>query len=303
MRTLLVVAVLALAGPAAAHDYWLVPSEHVVTSDRDVPVAMYVGENLVIEDEFGFERARTPRVNHVHHGQIDDLRNRSPDNVRPMLQLPVRGAGGHLLAIDRVPATVELDAAKFETYLREEGLDHVIAERARRGEAAARGRERYQRYIKTLVQHGSTRDDTYARVLDQTLEIIPEADPSFLAPGAKLPVRVMFRGQPLAGVRVAALSRNTEGVVVVRSAAYRTDANGRAQIAIDRRGTWLVRAVHMHRCEQGCAQVEWDSYWGAYTFANTAAAPAGSDHTQRYAIIVVAILALACIGWFLAGRR
>lgn len=31
-------------------------------------------------------------------------------------------------------------------------------------------------------------------------------------------------------------------------------------------GAWVVRAVHMQRSE-GCSDVQWESFWTAYSFA------------------------------------
>lgn len=261
--------VLLASSPAVAHDYWLAPTTHALAEDGEVSVSVLVGERLVAEEDRPFEGVRTPRLELVHQGAGTDLAPLQVEAAVPAMRVPLVGPGGHLLVVDRVPAELELPAAKFEAYLRDEGLDHVIAERARRGESSRPGRERYRRNLKALFQVGAARDEAFGTAVDQAFELIPEVHPAFVAPGDVLPVRVLFRGRPLAGHRVEVLSRGAPGeggVSVVGAARYTTDAEGRVRIAIDRRGDWLIRAVHMVRC--GCADVDWESYWAAYTFGN-----------------------------------
>jgi uncharacterized GH25 family protein len=255
---------LAAAAPAHAHDYWMVPSELVVPGDRDVTVSLFVGEDFVAKSEKPFERARFTKLVHLHGGATEDLAGAGVDGSIPMVRLPLRGAGGHLIVVERNPSRIELPADRFETYLRHEGLGAVIAERARLGESGKPGRERYSRYLKTLIQVGRARDQTAVAITGQPLEIIPEADPVFVEPGGTLAVTVRFRGRFLAGARVEAFSRSGADI---RGATYTTDAAGRIPVTIDRRGVWLLRMVHMIRCE-ACPDVDWESFWSSYTFAS-----------------------------------
>lgn len=278
-------AIALLASPAIAHDFWLAPSELVLDGDREVTISLLVGEGLVAEQEKPFDPGRFPRLVRLHAGRTEDLIGSAVANAKPMLRLPVRGAGGHLLVVDRSPSRIELEPKKFEAYLREEGLEAIIGERAKLGESTKPGRERYSRNLKALIQVGATRDETYRTVLDQTLELVPESNPAFIEPGGTLSVVVRFRGKPLAGAELEAFGKGPGGT---GKASHRTDAAGRVKVAIDRRGTWLLRLVHMERC-QACPDADWESFWTAYTFGNgeptaagaapaagSAAAPAGA---------------------------
>jgi hypothetical protein len=35
---------------------------------------------------------------------------------------------------------------------------------------------------------------------------------------------------------------------------------------LDHSGEWLIRLVHMRRCAADCAEIDWESFWGAYSF-------------------------------------
>jgi Domain of unknown function (DUF4198) len=300
-RGLIVAAIVATASRAHAHDFWMAPSEHVVAGDRDVTISLFVGEGLVPEEEKPFVRARFARLSHLHAGSVEDLFGSAVEEARPMLRVSLRGEGGHLIAVDRNPTGIELEPRKFEAYLREEGLNAVIAERARLGESSKRGRERYSRYLKTLVQVGGARDETYGVSLGQQLELVPEANPVFVEPGGTLSIVVRFRGQPLPGAQLEAFSKGEGGV---RKAGYTTDAAGRVRVAIDRRGAWLIRSVHMVRCES-CSDADWESFWAAYTFGSASESAQGASPlgALRVVAMIAAAAAVLAVAYFLRRRR
>ena len=104
-------------------------------------------------------------------------------------------------------SAVELDAAKFETYLKEEGLETISALRAKRGQTAASlksVKEVFSRCAKALIPVGGGGAGA-ERVLGLTLELIPEKDPTQLAAGAELPLRLLYLGKPLAGALLTAM--------------------------------------------------------------------------------------------------
>ena len=127
-----------------------------------------------------------------------------------------------------------------------------------------RGPERYQRYLKAFVQVGDEADGLSMRVLGQRLEVVPERDLATVQVGERLGVRVLFEGRALAGAQVEAFARTGERTPAAQAVV--TDATGRAEFTVSATGTWLVRTVHMQRCI-GCEQVQWESFWAAYSFA------------------------------------
>jgi uncharacterized GH25 family protein len=175
----------------------------------------------------------------------------------------VAGAGTYLVAVERRPQLIKLGADKFTRYLAEEGLAGIMEQRKRLGETKLPGRERYSRYLKCLLQAGDRLDDTYKTVFGQRLEIVPEANPFGLRRMDSLPVRVLFEGKPLAGVKVSAHHRTA---AKTRTLTAVTDGEGRANFRLDRSGPWLVRLVHMRRCADR-KEADWESFWGALTFA------------------------------------
>ena len=222
------------AWPALAHDYWMVPSELVVPGEREVSVSLYVGEAFAAEQEKAFERARFTRLAHLHAGKTEDLLGGAVEGAVPMVRLPLKGEGGHLIGGERNLARIEMQPAEFKEYVEHEGLTGVSLS----GDSGKPVRERYTRFLKTLVQVGRGRDETFKTVLGTPLELVPEVNPVFLEPGGQLLVSVLYRGRPLAGARVEALSKVGRDV---RETGYTTDTAGQILVNVDRRGTWLLR--------------------------------------------------------------
>ncbi len=158
-----------------------------------------------------------------------------------------------LLVAGRNARILTLGAEKFETYLREEGLDAIVADRLARGESGRVGRERYTRYLKLLV--GPRSQLLAKRHFDQRLEIALESD----AGAGPVQATITFDGEPLRDVAVTAFVR---GAKSTNAQKQRTNLDGK--VTFDRaRGLWNIRLVHMRRC-YGCVDAEWESFWGSF---------------------------------------
>lgn len=265
VSSLIIVAASLSPSLALGHDYWLQPASLRLKREGPVDIGLFVGERLTPETEKVFEPERYPRAEVVHGSRTRSLveGGRKP-GAKPIFRATLEGTGGHLIVVDRTASQIELAADKFTRYLQHEGLDGIVAERAKRGESKKPGRERYRRCLKSLVQIGRERDRTYATRTGQTLELIPQSDPAFARPGDVIEVRAEFRGKPLVGAQLQAVSVAKGSSQV---ATYRTDARGRARVKVDRLGRWALRLVHMVRCAD-CDGVDWESFWTTYTFQN-----------------------------------
>jgi len=259
-------AALLLGSGAHAQTSWMVPRTPVVASAleaHDIPVSLFVGDDFVAGEERAFEPSEAARLILLHGGQSVALPSTTKGAI-PFAHVPIQVEGGYLLILDRSPAVIERPASTFEEYLRREGQGAVLSERARRGETASPGRERITECLKAFIEVGNGRDEAFDRSVGQRLELIPGNDPVLMKPGRTLQVLVQFRDVPLAGARVDALSRVGADV---RSKSYTTDEHGMVYVQIDRPALWLMRLVHVVRCE-GCKDADWDSTWASYVFAS-----------------------------------
>jgi uncharacterized GH25 family protein len=245
-----------------AHDYWLEPDSFRPRPDETLALRLFVGEKLTSEAERSFQKKPTLKFQLLSAKKTVDLLPTGTEDKTPVARLVPKDDGTYLIALERDAHLIKLDAKKFNDYLTEEGRDSILEARRKAGEEKTDGRERYRRYLKSLIQVGDRRDDTFKKILGQKLEIVPQANPYDLKPGDALPVLLLFEGKPLAGVRIESHCRVGDKVTTQTAV---TGKDGIASVKLDGAGTWLVRLVHMRRCADR-EEADWDSFWASFSF-------------------------------------
>ena len=168
-------------------------------------------------------------------------------------------APGAYLGVAMVSAqTIEMKGQEFTDYLKEEGLEPIIAARNTAGETDKTTKERYARYAKIALRNGPGPGLHLTRASGLRAEFIPASDPTTVRAGGTLSVQLLAAGKPVADAAVSAVS----GEQAIRA---QTDKDGRVTFTIDRSGAWLIKTVHMVRLPQP-AEAEWESYWVTLAF-------------------------------------
>ncbi|MBM3765735.1 MAG: DUF4198 domain-containing protein [Acidobacteria bacterium] len=253
---------LTLSAAAFAHDLYLMPAKFSVTPGETLRVAFENGDGFPAGDSsVKPERLRDTRL-HSNSGQSEFTGIiEQPKRTAASVRAP--GEGTAILTARTIPNFIELDAAKFRSYLEHENLQHIVKLRDVRGESAKPGRERYSKYVKSLITVGRG-DEHFKHRTGLTIEIIPEADPAALRVGDRIPVQVLFRGQPAGDIAVesAWLANGKAKMEVIG----RTDRDGRISIPILGSGPHRLHAIVMERCADEAA-ADWESFWASLTFA------------------------------------
>ena len=247
MRLLLLAAAL-VSSPVLAHDFWIEPSAYTPGAGELVTLKLWVGEHLGGET--------LPR-NETLIDWFSAIRGgvQAPvlgiDGSEPAGVLRPQAPGGVVIAYRSLRSAALLPPEKFQAYLALEGLPPVRP-----------GREVFSRCAKSLLAVGGRGDPTMTKPVGLTLELVPEADPYTLTTGARLTVRLLYLGKPLAGAMVMALdATDAQSPQQVRS-----DPQGRASFTLPRAGAWLIKAVHMIRAPRD-AGADWESFWASLTFS------------------------------------
>jgi hypothetical protein len=284
--SLLAAALFATATAALAHEFWLQPASFRVAVGAAVPLRLLVGEGF--KGEIWPRPTRRVRrfVRFGPAGAADstDLRPALlADSVAPAVACPT--AGTQLVVLTSAPSFIELPAAEFTAYLREEGLDNALRYRQQQDETATKpGREAYRRCAKTLLlatasarAPASPADTTYRRVLGLPLELVPEQNPFWLRAGAALTVRVLRGGQPVPGALVqvweAQPAPDQQGSAPVAPTHFSTRANnnGRVLLRLPGSGPYLLAANFMERAPAELSgRADWLSTWATLTFGGPA---------------------------------
>jgi hypothetical protein len=248
------------AASLPAHDLYLMPQKFSAEPGEKLMVSVHSGDAFPASED-GADPARflEPKLTGAQGAAPVTGFRIAGKATHGFVEIPQ--AGSFWLSVATKPRLLELAAGKFESYLREEGLDAIVRQRA--GSTAA-GREKYSKYAKSLVVAGEGPSAFVSSPLGLAIEIVPLADPSRLAPGATLPVRILFRGRPAPDLQVEAawapaLGKGRHFI------AGRTDAEGRIAIPLDKAGRWRLHAVHMQPCPDK-NEADWESFWASLTF-------------------------------------
>jgi uncharacterized GH25 family protein len=245
------------AASLSAHECWLQPSTFTPAAGVTSRLTLRVGMNFEGEAR-PFRADRVAALLHFSAAGREDWTSRI--DGRPEIPLGFARPGTHVVAYDSRASLIELPAREFDAYLREEGLEPILAERARLGEAAKPGRERYLRCNKTILAVGGARDATATLRTGQALEIVPATDPS-----AGGPVRfvVWLGDRPLAGAKIRAWHRQGGELKTLDGV---TAADGSVLYTLVSPGEWMLSTVHMARLT-GDPAADWESHWGNLTFS------------------------------------
>ena len=153
--------------------------------------------------------------------------------------------------------TTSLDKpGEFEAFLAKEGIAHLVP-RGHRHKLPVK--ETYSRCAKSLLIAGPASSGSAPdRAFGLPLELVAESDP-YAGKMGEFAVKLFYRGTVLPGALItafhkAAPDRRLEG---------RTDAAGRARLALDRKGIWLLNAVHLLPAAKKSG-AQWETLWARY---------------------------------------
>ncbi len=253
----------AAPAPLSAHDFFLIPSVSRPEAGAAIEIAMHVS------DTFPGEPVpwRTKRTRDFF--LVDDRGKAS------LLKSPVRGdppvahvrlrSGAAVIALQTEPSRIELSPDDFDSYLEHEGYTAIL--KARRAGKARPDveRERYTRFVKTLLSGAGAAPGPATRRLGLTIEIVPGRDPADLRPGDSLPVRVFFENEPYAGGRLCATHAGYSREHDAFAWCGRLDDEGMATVTLRAPGWQLLRITRMRRLAPG-GDDDWESFWASLTF-------------------------------------
>lgn len=256
---LLLISLLWLMAPAAAHEFWIEPANFRPPAGKPFDVSLKVGQyfqgDSLVYLPYTFERFVTITA----RGKKDVSGVPGDD---PAARLTPSEPGLMFIVYQSTIYDLKMEAKAFDGYLEMEGLDGIRALRAQRGEQDKPSREIYSRFAKSLIavdDRDSGLDAT--RPVGLRMEIVPLSQIYRLKPGQPVEVQVLYENRPLANAQVLALSKTKSKTRLLQ----RTDANGRARIVLPHADVWLLSAVHMIPAPDA-AKADWESFWASLTF-------------------------------------
>jgi uncharacterized GH25 family protein len=246
----------------SAHDFWIEPSAFRAAAGAPLSIALRVGEHFK-GDPVPRQGAMVERFVIAGPDDVRDVMGR--EGADPAGFTSLAAPGVYVIGYRSHPKSVELDAAKFEQYLREEGLERVIDQRKQAGRSNTPGIEIFSRCAKAIVTSSSAAG--VVSLKDQALGLRLELIAERITPGKHATFRLLFEGQPLEGALIVAIPKDEP----MKKLTARSDKAGRVNFTLPG-GVWLLKAVHMVPAARETA-AEWESLWASTTFelASTAA--------------------------------
>jgi uncharacterized GH25 family protein len=245
--------------PLSAHDMWIEPSTFTPETKETVAIRLRVGQDLL-----GDPLPRDPSL--IQEFIVEDATGRRPIAGRtggnPAGFLRVSQPGMMVVGYRSNHSISEQPAAKFTQYLKDEGLESIVALRSRRNQTDVAVKELFSRCAKALILSGSADDAAGDRTLGFTLELVAGRNPYVGGASGPLPIQLLFQGKPLAGALVVAINRmNPQEKVIARTA-----KDGRVRLRLTgSEQMWLIKAVHMVEAPAGSG-ADWESFWASLTF-------------------------------------
>ncbi|MEA2165471.1 MAG: hypothetical protein QOK37_3598 [Thermoanaerobaculia bacterium] len=257
MRTAFLIVFLT-ASTALAHDFWIEPSTFRPHVGTNVLVSLRVGQEFVgdpvARDSSMIERFVVRDA--AGERAIPGLERRDPAGY-----LAIERSGVAIIGYRSRPKFLEMPPEKFEQYLKDEGLESIIATRAKRGDSLKPSKEIFSRCAKALIlADGSGTGVRFDTPLAFRYEIVAKTNP-YSIKNDDLQVVVLFEGKPLSNALVVAMHQEDSSLRIH----LRSDAKGRVTFHLPKRGVWLIKSVQMVPAPAG-SNADWESLWASLTF-------------------------------------
>jgi uncharacterized GH25 family protein len=245
----------------SAHEFWLQPEKFIYRRTEPINIRFYVGENFEGENWSG-DTAKVKALYFYYADVKDDLTDAMGKEKGDSIRFALTDEGTAMVTFNSKNSFIELDAAKFNAYLLEDGLKDAVKYRKRNSETDSAGREFYQRSVKTILQVGSVLDTTYLQQTELPLDIIPQSNPYAIKKRKEITVKVFFNDAPLTGTLMKIWHRKKNKITKEE---YVTNQSGEISFDVERTGEWMVSCVKMIRLKDD-STANWQSYWGSCTW-------------------------------------
>ena len=271
------IAIVLTAGVLAAHDFWIVPDAFQVASGGALEVRGQTSAKFpTSQSAVAAERVDEARL--VGAASDERLTDLSTSGKSLLIRHRPTTPGQRIVAVALVPRSSRTTPERLKRYIALEGAP-ALAERYDREGAYPKTDSVTQisaKFAKTIVEVGSGGPRAFAKTVGHPLELVPMNDPGTLKAGDTLTVRLVYRGQPVAGVHlhagaaapgVTATSDSVQAAVPGgQDVSAETGPDGTARIPLGEHGLWNVRTLYAAPATGGAATT-WEVYFATLVFA------------------------------------
>ena len=252
-----------------AHDMFLKLRSYIVEPNTKVTLALYNGtfdksENIITRDRMIDVSVVGPtnQRNRINKNQWRDGWYES------LLDLDLKSSGTHVIGLSTETRIIELSAEDFNGYLKHDGILDVLEARKKSGETNQPARELYSKHVKTVIQAGSKRTESFNTNLGYPIEIILSQNPYKLKKGDELGFQVLRDSKPVANQLVYAsysgFHEHADEGTHVETVTMRTNSKGFGKLKLIENGEWYLRLIQMVKSDK--EGIDYESNWATFTF-------------------------------------
>lgn len=257
---LLFILLIVVAAPLRAHEFWIAPENHTVSSGERLRAGFRNGQNFS-----GIALPYLPQSSAVWEMYLDDTHVTIPSRIgdRPALNVAPLGDGMHVIGHVTTPKVVKYDAlSDFLEFADHKGLTSAAADHAARGLPDQDFAETYTRFAKSLIAVGD--QPGAGRNLGYDAELIALTDPR----SGTATVELRYQGAVMPDRQLELFIQPPEGEVHLQI--LRSDAAGTVTVQVQPEHRYLLNAVILRAPSAPLAEqtgAVWESLWASLTFA------------------------------------
>lgn len=251
----------ALIGIAATtHDYFLVPESFFLHKGDKLDLHLLTGDTFIKQDEVKYQPAKTARFMLYEGSKKTDLSKMAKDGAAPLISYSLAINGQALAELILNTDYNESSRDSYAEFLTGEGLDK-LGEKVKSG-SQFRIKEKFIRYLKTLVSVEDHDGNAYEKVLNENYEIILKDNPYKKRYGDDVSAQIRFAGKPAKGAVVMLYIKAVSGNVYTQKLI--ADAKGELTFTMSREGIYMLRSVRIEPTTDKDA--DYQGWWTSYTF-------------------------------------
>lgn len=220
------------AAPAFAHELILKPSSMTAAKGEELPIELQSTHIFIVKEEV--EDISTIKAGIFHDGKLvkSELKPNEPDlRIDFSVKIP-EGAQSAIVIANKTgdvwSVTPDGWRAGTRKSLEDQGIKVTRASLT-------------DKFSKAII-NPSVSDKNFSTVVGQELEVVPVTNPADAKVGQYFRVKILFKGQPLAGQVFATYDGFVKEYQNTYAYSTESDAEGIANIKITSSGLWIIRA-------------------------------------------------------------
>lgn len=252
------------ASVAAANDYFLLAENFFLHKGDKLSVRLFTGIQFSATDEYEEPEATSSKFELYEGSKKIELKTQATDTVVAIQNYEMQNQGLALLHLTQPAVYSDVDREIFTKHLEEES--QTVASKKASGGNTLNLKEKYTRYMKTLVRVDKPSGGVYDKVLDDEYEIVLKTNPYKCNYGDDITAVIYFKGEPLPSAQVELYIKSTKDIYPQKLV---SDQSGQVYFKVSREGIYLLRSLHT--IPSTSKNADFESWWASYTFAFSSA--------------------------------